>query len=70
MATSPEPDTNRETYEFPRKTLLVLLLATGLISMGMEVVWIRQFTPYLGNVVYAFALILAVLVRGRSRPSR
>jgi len=28
--------------------------------MGMEVVWIRQFTPYLGNVVYAFAGILAV----------
>jgi len=27
--------------------------------MGMEVVWIRQFTPYLGNVVYAFAAILA-----------
>jgi spermidine synthase len=31
-----------------------------LVSMGMEVVWIRQFTPYLGNVVYAFAGILAV----------
>jgi hypothetical protein len=26
----------------------------------MEVVWVRQFTPYLGTVVYAFALILAV----------
>src|SRR4029077_6253908 len=25
----------------------------------MEVVWIRQFTPYLGTVVYAFASILA-----------
>jgi hypothetical protein len=29
--------------------------------MGMEVVWIRQFTPYLGNVVYAFGGVLAVL---------
>lgn len=38
---------------------LVLLFATGLTSMGMEVVWIRQFTPYLGTVVYAFAAILA-----------
>ncbi len=38
---------------------LVLLFATGLTSMGMEVVWIRQFTPYLGTVVYAFSLILA-----------
>ena len=26
----------------------------------MEVVWIRQFTPYLGTMVYAFALILAI----------
>src|SRR5208337_4182075 len=39
-------------------TLLVLLFITGLTSMGMEVVWIRQFTPYLGTVVYAFASIL------------
>ncbi len=39
---------------------LWLLFATGLTSMGIEVVWIRQFTPYLGTVVYAFALILAV----------
>ncbi|HET9252010.1 MAG TPA: hypothetical protein VFP58_07840 [Candidatus Eisenbacteria bacterium] len=37
-----------------------LLFLTGLISMGMEVVWVRQFTPYLGTVVYAFASILAV----------
>lgn len=39
--------------------LLVLLFATGLTSMGMEVVWVRQFTPYLGTMVYAFASILA-----------
>ena len=38
---------------------LVLLFLTGLTSIGMEVVWIRQFTPYLGTVVYAFASILA-----------
>jgi predicted membrane-bound spermidine synthase len=40
--------------------LLVLLFTTGLTSMGMEVVWIRQFTPYLTTVVYAFASILGV----------
>jgi spermidine synthase len=40
--------------------LLVLLFVSGLTSMGMEVVWVRQFTPYVGTVVYAFALILAV----------
>ena len=37
-----------------------LLFSTGLLSMGMEVVWVRQFTPYLGTVVYAFAAILAI----------
>jgi spermidine synthase len=40
------------------RRLLWLLFATGLTSMGMEVVWIRQFTPYLGTMVYAFAGIL------------
>ena len=41
-------------------SVLILLFATGLTSMGMEVVWIRQFTPYLGTVVYAFASILGL----------
>ncbi len=41
-------------------TLLVLLFLTGLTSVGMEVVWVRQFTPHLGTVVYAFASILCV----------
>jgi spermidine synthase len=40
------------------KGLLVLLFGSGLCSMALEVVWIRQFTPYLGTVVYAFAAIL------------
>jgi len=39
---------------------LVLLFLTGLTSMGAEVVWIRQFTPYLLTVVYSFAAILSV----------
>jgi spermidine synthase len=42
------------------RSTLLLLFATGLTSMGLEVVWIRQFTPYLGTVVYAFGLILGV----------
>jgi predicted membrane-bound spermidine synthase len=56
----------RKPDEFPspvsapeaRSGILLLLLATGLTSMAIEVVWIRQFTPFLGTVVYAFALIL------------
>ncbi len=39
--------------------VLWLLFTTGICSMAMEVIWIRQFTIYLGNVVYAFAGILA-----------
>jgi spermidine synthase len=38
---------------------LILLFATGLTSMGMEVVWIRQLTPYISTMVYSFACILA-----------
>jgi predicted membrane-bound spermidine synthase len=45
-------------YGRPRSTILVLLFTTGLISMGSEVIWMRQFTPFLGNFVYAFALVL------------
>lgn len=40
--------------------LLILLFVTGLTSMGAEVVWIRQFTPYMGNAVYTFACILSL----------
>jgi spermidine synthase len=43
---------------------------TGLTSMGMEVVWVRQFTPYLGTVVYAFASILAVYLAATFMGSR
>ena len=39
---------------------LWLLFATGLTSMGMEVVWTRQYTIYVGTVVYSFATILCV----------
>ena len=42
------------------RAALWLLVTTGLTSMGMEIVWIRLFTPYLGTVVYAFASVLAI----------
>jgi predicted membrane-bound spermidine synthase len=47
-------------YGLPESSVLWMLFTTGLVSMGMEVVWVRQFAPYLGNVVYAFAGILSV----------
>jgi predicted membrane-bound spermidine synthase len=39
---------------------LLLLFVTGFASMGMEIVWIRQFTPCSGTTIYAFAAVLAV----------
>jgi len=38
---------------------LLLLFATGVATMGVEVIWIRLFTPYVGPLVYSFAKILA-----------
>ena len=38
--------------------ILVLLFTTGLATMGMELIWIRLFTPYIGPVVYSFGMIL------------
>lgn len=57
-------------YGLRRRTVRLLLFATGMISMAMEVVWIRQLTPYLGNVVYAFAGILAMYLLGNLMGSR
>ena len=42
-----------------QKGILILLFITGFSTMGMEVVWIRLFTPRIGPLVYSFALILA-----------
>ena len=52
--------------EFPAwgPATLALLFLTGLTSMALEVVWVRLLTPYLGTVVYAFAMILAVYLLG------
>jgi spermidine synthase len=41
------------------RSALLLLFTTGLVTMGMEVVWIRLFTFFIGPVVYSFAKILA-----------
>ncbi len=56
---APSPQISREWHRPPNTGTRCLLFATGLTSMGMEVVWVRLFTPYLGTMVYAFAAILA-----------
>src|SRR5579863_1515356 len=49
---------NAEQAKTGRSTLALLFL-TGLSTMGMEVIWIRIYTPYAGPFVYSFAAILA-----------
>jgi spermidine synthase len=39
--------------------VLWLLFGTGIASLAMEIVWSRQYTPFLGNLVYSFATIVA-----------
>ena len=52
------------------RTILWYLFATGLFRMDMEVVWVRLFTAFLGNVVYAFAAILALYLGATFAGSR
>lgn len=40
--------------------ILSFLFATGFVSMSMEVVWIRAFTPVLKTRTYSFATLLTV----------
>jgi spermidine synthase len=49
---------------------LFLLFATGLATMGMELIWIRLFTPYVGPLVYSFAMILATYLLATFAGSR
>jgi spermidine synthase len=49
---------------------LPLLFTSGLASLGMEVVWTRQFIPILGPVVYSFAAMLAVYLGATAVGSR
>jgi len=60
VASVSTPSSPQLLYRLPRNSVLWMLFTTGFVSMGLEVIWVRQFTPYLGNVVYAFAGILAV----------
>ena len=44
----------------PHFLKMTILFATGLVSMAMEVVWTRAFTPVLYTTIYSFAGILIV----------
>ncbi len=49
---------------------LPLLFFSGFASLAMEVVWTRQFVPFLGPVVYSFAAMLAVYLAATAAGSR
>jgi len=55
-----KPTLHRPIDDSSETKVLVVLFLTGFISMAMEVVWIRAFTPILGTTIYAFAAVLAV----------
>ena len=60
VAAADSPVVRQPLSPATRRWLHSLLFATGFTSMGVEVVWIRLFTPALGTVVYAFAGILGL----------
>ena len=37
-----------------------MLFTTGLFSLGLEMVWVRDFTLVLGTTIYAFAAITTI----------
>lgn len=44
----------------PNFLKMTILFTTGFVSMAMEVVWTRAFTPILRTTIYSFAAILIV----------
>jgi spermidine synthase len=49
--------------------IYLLLFSTGFISMAMEVIWVRAFTPLLLNTIYSFASILTIYLLATSTGS-
>jgi spermidine synthase len=60
-----EPDKTTAPTSRPRRTLSVLLL-TGLLGIGYEVLVVRVLSQVAENTVYTFALLLAVYLVGTS----
>ncbi len=47
-----------------QRRICTVLFMTGFISLSMEVVWVRAFTPILKTATYSFAALLAVYLFG------
>jgi len=57
---TPGPEVEKHVPERETRLHPVLLFTTGFVSLAMEVIWTRAFTPVLGTQVYAFAVLLFV----------
>ena len=57
---SEQPSKELPASALPNRLTLPLLFTSGLASLGMEVIWTRQYIPILGPVVYSFAAMLTV----------
>jgi spermidine synthase len=53
-----------------QRRIFAILFATGLCSMGMEVVWARAFTPITETSIYAFAFLLTTYLLATRLGSR
>ncbi|MDX6768776.1 MAG: hypothetical protein SF051_04540 [Elusimicrobiota bacterium] len=54
------PERRQTATVKPNRFALSMMFALGCAGMGMEVVWTRQFSLFLGNDVYALGSILAI----------
>jgi spermidine synthase len=70
MKTGREPSRKLAAPPANARLLLAFLFTTGLLALALEVVWTRQFVPFQGPVVYAFATILAVYLMATVLGSR
>lgn len=63
-ASSPEGEGSDRPQRARRVPYAAALLVSGFSALGMEVLWNRLFTSFLGTEIYTFALILAVYLGG------
>jgi spermidine synthase len=70
QAQTPQAPSPTKKYVVADAVTLPLLFTSGLTSLAMEVVWTRQFVPFLGPMVYSFAIMLAAYLGATALGSR
>lgn len=65
--TDDSPDLTRHEYSYSKEKIIVALLVfalSGGLSMAYEVAWTRLLTPTTGTYIYAFSMILGMILGG------